>query len=373
MEDLNSLGIKKSSYTGEKVVREAISGEYKDLVFEDALCIQDVMLSGEQEKLVFDNCEFRKLSLKKVLGRHVHFINCKIGVFEYYNSGVDTLVFERSTVDNATFNKNRTLKDVRFLDSRCGRIDVLNSDMQLIEILSMSEIGEIRFEYGADVEKIAIGMSKIGTLVSDNMPGFDIKSGVSVQKLQIQVVSFKELWKRYRQEKKEGVAGLKRLSMLVLALYSSYVERNLFSESDQCLYIMRDVNMYLRIRQAGKKLNKFGAMAKPLIWLEKALYAVAYFTIGKCFGWGIRITNNIISMLVSIFAFSGIYAALSGTDTVKGVIVDSFMNSLKYFFNLDVVYGDLPSAMLYAAYAESILGIFLLTIITGVVVRKIVK
>ena len=373
MEDLNSLGIKKSSNLGEKVVREAISGEYKDLVFEDPLCIQDIILSGDQEKLVFDNCEFRKLSLKKVLGRNVHFINCKIGNFEYYNSGVDALVFERCAVDNVIFNKSKEVKNVRILDSRCGRIDVFNSILKLVEIISMSEIGEIKFDYGAGVDKIAVGMSKIDTLVSDNMPEFDIKSGAIIQKLQIQAVRFKELWKRYRLEKKEGVAGLKRLSMLVLALYSSYIERNMFSESDQCLYILRDVNMYLRIKQTGKKLNKFGAIAKPLIWLVKMLYAVAYFTIGKCFGWGIRITNNLISMLVSIFAFSSIYIALSDTDTVKGVIGDSFMNSLKYFFNLDVVYKDLPSAMLYAAYAESILGIFLLTIITGVVVRKIVK
>lgn len=373
MEDLNLLGKKKTVDTGEKVVREGLSGEYKDLIFEEPICFQDVILSGEQEKLSFVNCEFKKLSLKKLLGKHIRFNNCKIETFEYFGCDVGTLVFEKCKVGYITFDRNKRIENVKFLETECARIDVFNSSVGIIEIKSLSEIGEIKFEYGSLVEKISAGMSKIGNVISENMPEFDIGSGAEIGKLQIQIVSFKELWRRYRLEKKEDVAGLKRLSMLVLALYASFMERNLFSESDQCLYIMRDVNMYLRYKQAGKRLSKFGLFAKPLVWTEKAFYMIAYLIVGKCFGWGIRISNNIISMLVSVFAFSGIYAGLSQTTSVKSIVADSFMNSLKYFFNLDVVYGDLPSTMLYAAYAESILGIFLLTIITGVVVRKIVK
>ena len=104
-------------------------------------------------------------------------------------------------------------------------------------------------------------------------------------------------------------------------------------------------------------------------FLGKIFYALQYFIVGIRFGWGIKVRNNILSMfsIISIFALSLFMKNPEGT--VASRLFNAFGESVNRFFSVgDIVYNAASFESL-----EAIIGIIMLTIITGVIVRKIIR
>ena len=109
--------------------------------------------------------------------------------------------------------------------------------------------------------------------------------------------------------------------------------------------------------------------------------------LGGIFGWGVRLTNIVVSSFILMFIFFCIYVYL-GMDEIAsisvtiqgffGVLIDPIFEQWKYLPNVDInnlesrkVSGiDIPSWLLTF---ESILGVLFITVLVGAYVRKMLR
>ncbi|HJI60703.1 MAG TPA: hypothetical protein OIM34_01760 [Ruminococcus bromii] len=111
-------------------------------------------------------------------------------------------------------------------------------------------------------------------------------------------------------------------------------------------------------------------------FFQKALYYTMDFVLGKMFGWGVKISNTLVTASVTILGFTVLYfyflyIKLEENKEFASIISMSLTASINRFFNVNEVN---PMTILpYFDTVEQIVGIVMLTIITGVLVRKIIK
>ena len=150
---------------------------------------------------------------------------------------------------------------------------------------------------------------------------------------------------------------------IILAAFNQYEDEHKYQELDMCLVNLRKIDCAL------KKIDSKN-------YFQKVLYSTMDFVLGKMFGWGVKISNTLVTASVTILGFAVLYfyflyIKLEENKGFASIISMSLTSSINRFFNVNEVN---PMTILpYFDTVEQIVGIVMLTIITGVLVRKIIK
>ena len=96
---------------------------------------------------------------------------------------------------------------------------------------------------------------------------------------------------------------------------------------------------------------------------------------GTIFGWGVRLTNILISSLIIMVLFFCIYLSIDGLT-----LMTSLTLAIQSFFGilLDPIFETQDTKLFTQAVnwwvtAESVLGIFFITVLVGAYVRKMLR
>ncbi|MCD7768532.1 MAG: hypothetical protein LUH36_00205, partial [Oscillospiraceae bacterium] len=190
----------------------------------------------------------------------------------------------------------------------------------------------------------------------------------AIARLSVKSVSEKELRSMERNICRESAhsmnGSLRHFLSLLLSMYEEFEANKMFAESDVCLYMIRRVN--IRIKKTARDKNKLRRA------FNMAYCSLVQLVIEHCFGWGIRVINNVVTMLCMISAFAVSYF-ISALRTASGISpFICFETAVNRFF-LGCVYDDPYQFFLYFDSLESIIGVIMLTVFTGVLVRKIIR
>lgn len=96
---------------------------------------------------------------------------------------------------------------------------------------------------------------------------------------------------------------------------------------------------------------------------------------GTVFGWGVRLTNILMSSLLIMILFFGIYIWIGMTlMTASTVAIQSFFGILlDPIFEKELFMQEFTQGVNWWVTAESILGIFFITVLVGAYVRKMLR
>lgn len=306
--------------------------------------------------IVFRNCKFRSNVDIRSTRSKISFLKCifenKISLFKiigninFEESSAENVLYEESNIDSLTF-KNFSGNKIACLKTRIGELKLIQSS-----------INNIRMQKSSDVEKFLIRRSTIELLEIKMFRDLEY-SNSNINNIKLSTINIKEFRKIFMTKNK---IDINRGYEMLLAIYSSFLSRNLYGEIDKCLLLLRDFECMSKI------------YTKKSI-VRKVIYNVQYFILGKMFGWGIKISNNICTALAVIFAYACIYT--STLESIKkGLIIENFKIALKTSVNRFFNIGNTQYTYTLLSHLdtqESIIGIILMTIVTGVIVRKIIK
>ena len=350
--DLNELGEPYPPTTEETRITRLNTLQIRDRQFDMPICLEGNVCS-EEEEIEFKHCFIPSISVKRITAHSIHFFDCRIGRIVFYGTSCPLLAMTSCTVESVIVDNCAQPARVVLADTACNTLHIIEKTLEELTIVNRSVIGDITFEKGAAAQTITIGAAKVGCVHLDKMPNCSIKNGGQLDRLYVNSLRIDELWRRFRAYRKKDRVELERFAVLVLAVQASFTERNMFAETDRCLCLLRSINYWIRIKQTKNRVGR-------------ACLVLGYAVIGKCFGWGIRITNNLITMLAVIVLFACGYLIAAG-----GTPWEALFSSVLYFFSIiDITRGTTVAGI---QIAESIFGIFYLTVITGVIVRKIIK
>lgn len=316
----------------------------------------------------FKNCIFRKnLKFSSLnLVKEIKFENC---IFEkeliFHEVTTPLLEFIGTESYKIKLSGNTSFKNVKFMKSTCT--DFLAQNLHELKNFSItfSEIISVKVVSSNGPESLTINNSTIEFLILSKYPTYaNVDS--SLKQLEIQNVKFsnnlfkkelKDVFNKKGANKTELPAELLKKMNFNLALYNSFNNRNQFEEADQTLYRVRIINNYYK--QATSKTS-----------FDKLYFKIVGFIGQYGFGWGIKISQNILTSFFLILAFAVFYTFRFPLDE------KFFITFFHHLTQSTLLFFDAGSPEeyydIYGAI-EEILGIFMITILTGVLVRKIIK
>lgn len=334
----------------------------KNLVIDDELVIRNY----NGEKLILENCIFRK----NVILKNLHIkkkIDILNSVFEqdldFY--ATQTQLLEFSEVENSNISiESSSVKEIKFTGVVSKNFSLIKSE----ELKSLSlvdcEISAVSLLISIS-NNIKIANSRIENLVLLKYTQIE-NIHASLKQLEIKEIQFtdrqftkelKSIFNNKELNKSGKKAELSRRGDLYLALYNSFIERNQFEEADLMLYRVRILNNYYKQSISKNMYERF---------TRKIVGVISRF----CFGWGIRISQNMLTSCFIIFSFAVFY---SFRFPLSENFFFTFSNHLTQSTMLFFDAGEPEEYYGIYGVVEEIIGIFMITVLTGVVVRKIIK
>lgn len=351
---------------------QILPNEIADRKFSDEIILKDT--KTDTKKLYIKNCIFKYLNIKDEDAdeiREINFKNCNIKKLRVFQSSI-LLNFDECNIDTLVIESGNEIK-----------IKIEASDFEIISLEKSSRIRNISITQesnitkidskDASIDKILIHSSFVNTVhINHSIGGLELAQGAQLERLSIDNKSdlnlfFKRLLKRKKKFSKGNRAQRKiearHQKQIILAAFNQYEDEHKYQELDMCLVNLRKIDCAL------KKIDSKN-------YFQKAFYSTMDFVLGKMFGWGVKISNTLVTASVTILGFAVLYfyflyIKLEENKGFASIISMSLTASINRFFNLNEVN---PMTILpYFDTLEQIVGIVMLTIITGVLVRKIIK
>lgn len=344
--------ISDRKYSGTVILKDAVTDVaslcVKNCIF-DELCIKDEEQS-EISDFHFEQCHIGRLHLFQS-NISLSLVQCRIDILIVEGCEMPLLKMEASAVTDAIIlEKNSRINQISVSqDSAVCKIDSKDAEINRISIHSSvvdcirvnHSIGEILLNEGAMLERFSIEHK-------EDLDRF--LKGLSKQRRKLR-----------KSSKNKKILEAKHQKQIVLAAFNQYDEEHRYQELDLCLVYLRKIDCALKRMESR---NIFGKIA----------YAAEDFVMGKMFGWGVKISNTIVTTLATISGFAALYfyflyCKAAETITWSAALWKAVYMSVNRFFNVAEEMTILP----HFDTAEQITGVILLTIITGVLVRKIIK
>lgn len=327
--------------------------------------------STKSKILRFENCTIKKLSIKNEtpsLIDKIQLVDCKINTISVYHSSM-LLEIEKSKVNHLIFDYCN-LSKIKFDSSNVTDISFeTNSNVDNILITNESHIEEIDSK-DADVNQILIHGSIVKNIhMNKHIGSLELFDGANIERFSIdereELVSFLDTLKKRRKKVRRGTLSqmsveLRHQRQIVLAAFNQYVDDNKFQEMDTCLISLRKINCILERISTNNIFKK----AKQLI---------KYIVIGKLFGWGVKITNPLITSVIIILSFALIYFFVFQCQLGFNFeyLYISLVSSTCKFFGINET--NPISIIDSIENIEQIIGVIILTIFTGIIARKIIR
>lgn len=309
---------------------------------------------GSLHEIVFKSCVIGTIEIYKCNNIKFVFDNCdgishgKIDSIEVDQSLVSFMKIEKSNVQTLSYSKSKVENMWVVNNSSVDKTDCKDSNVSNLNVTTSSRIDYLRTN---------------GTI--DNL---ELKEGAYLKRFSID--GYNELLtflKKMRSERtKPAVAETKpaqqhkiwKQKMILLALLSDYEKDHRFSEADKCLIELRSTeNMDKRIDG------------------HKFIAGLSYVFLELMCGWGVKVYNILYSTIAVIILFA-LLMFYSLFKTLNGVDFCDFLNCLWIsfcsFFNLDSNL-NINSCMDTLITIEEACGIIILTVFTGMIVRKIIR
>lgn len=315
-----------------------------DHCFFDYLNIKDED-NAEIERFVFKECKIEQVRFFQCIVK-IQLVDCFIEkLFVDGGSNISEINIQGCTINNIIIEKNSSINlisvnedtKIETFDSRDGSISVLKVNSSHIGFLRINKtIGDILLSNGGSLDRFAIEQ--------DN----SLKSFFDTLNNKRKSVSSKN-------SLTGKLAEARCQKAIILAALSEYEIEHRFYEADLCLIRLRSIDIAIKKLQSSNSVKIM-------------LYTFEYFLIGIAFGWGVKIYNTIVTscVVMLLFAVFYLYKMLNEWNIWKCIRI-----SIGNFFNLNstVLYPEL----LRVDLAEEIVGVIMLTILTGVIVRKIIR
>lgn len=351
---------------------QILPNEIADRKFSDEIILKDT--KTDTKKLCIKNCIFKYLNIKDEDAdeiREINFKNCNIKKLRVFQSSI-LLNFDECNIDTLVIESGNEMK-----------IKIEASDFEIISLEKSSRIRNISITQestitkldskDASIDKILIHSSFVKTVhINHSIGELELAQGAQLERLSIDNKSdlnlfLKGLLKRKKKLSKGNRAQRKIVArhqkQIILAAFNQYDDEHKYQELDMCLVNLRKIDCAL------KKIDSKN-------YFQKVLYSTMDFVLGKMFGWGVKISNTLVTASVTILGFAVLYfyflyIKLEENKGFASIISMSLTSSINRFFNVNEVN---PMTILpYFDTVEQIVGIVMLTIITGVLVRKIIK
>lgn len=342
--------------------------------------IQNLKFSGTLEllstkttskKLLFENCIFYDINIKIKNAadiQKVKFINCEIHTLTAYNSK-PVLCFEGCQIYSILIDRCN-ISSIRIEETKLNSIIFINdASISKLNVSNDSEV-EIIDDKDAVINNVIIHRSSIKFIhINKSIGQLELSEGASLEKFFIddkdELKKFLINLKKRRVKLRKGtlsqrVIELRHQHRIILAAYNYYSEMNRFYEMDICLVMLRKVNCILDYYDTKSIFRKLICIIK-------------YVALGSMLGWGIQISNSIITSTVFILIFAAIYFdKLHSTMGINQKCIElCFETSVIRYFNLDPV--DSFQILEHFDPLEQIIGVIMMTILTGVIARKIIR
>lgn len=324
-------------------VLEIIGCEFKNLYVKNLISSP---VNSRIEKIIFRKCKAESVNLFNCRNIVIKFEDCK----ELKNIEIDgasdslSISLKSSFIPNVVIKKSAIVKDLELsLDSVVKLIDCRGESLQDITIndscleflIVKGSISNVRLQNAAYLKRFLIDK-------------FEILNSY-LEKLRTDRISY------------ENTSELRSLllnqKMLLQALLSNYEKEHRFSEADKCLIELRIVD------NLDKKMQG-----------HKFIANISSVVLGTLCGWGVRSRNIIFTTLGIILLFSIFYiVSLTVTNGafLWHIVPQCLSLSFCAFFNLDA--SEDLEALRGLVVAEEALGIIILTVFTGIIVRKIIR
>lgn len=328
---------------------------------------------GETEDcLKIDKCHIDNLY---IFGRDLQINNLNIN-----SSLIETLKLESISVRGANN------LEINIKDSKIKSIELIDTKIKCLKVTRRSTIDFIRFYNSSTTEEVnfkdsVIGILQMETMCSAKLDDAQIdKVVVEQSNIDKALKDIRDIEATYKNQSSAKISALQDYLIVLNAIVRSLEERKKYVDLDKYFVLVRKVNFKISHYQAKSNYIKKGDSNH-----RRTLWKTAYLICGKiedisrflkyimltCFGWGIKLKSNLLLLSFIIIAYSLYYSHTLFADMpLSNRIISSIVASIVCFFNVET---ELFIRNSYVCLSESVLGIISLTIITGVIVRKIIR
>lgn len=362
--DISSLTLiddsEKKRDWSKKIIPSRISG----IKFDGVVILKNT--KTDNKKVYIDHCFFDYINIKEE--------SEEIESFKFVSSKIEQVRFFKC---DTTIHYIDCFIDKLILDGM-SKIDKLNLEgcnvgtvilekgtvIDQISITGDSNVTMIDCRDG-DIEDIIINNSKVEYIrINHKVGNISLGNGASLERFSIEKEhAFRDFTKTLKEKRKavskgtfsEKIAEALRQKSIFLAALNQYGEDHKFDEADLCLVNLRSIEC------AIKRIESKNIFVR--------LYHIAEnFIVGEALGWGVKISNTLLTSAIIMLIFASVfYFKLSFERGILGCIKVSIEN----FFNLNSL--EVIPKLGNLDLLEQLVGVIMLTIFTGVIVRKIIK
>lgn len=315
--------------------------------------------SNHIETITINNCD---------IVNSIHLFNIhKINTLNFINVKTNEIKLKGIYLNqDSTVNITNSNMNFLFLESLAS-IDKSNIMIvdNLIDILNINNIksnyGEISIKNGFQ-KKLIIGKNISESILIDF-------SEASLENIDLDesLYTFLSNKKRNNSILKDG--NFEQNSKTLQILSKMFADNYQYELQDLCFYYHNNFQMKQKIKKSENLISK-------------TTYAIKYFFGKYFFGWGVKLSNIVNSFFYVIGIYGFLYYLLFNIFGVQykyksyelnGSFFDSFYSSALLLFgsysDFELNNKKLDSIM----YSEHLIGILLLAILTGTIIRKLVR
>ena len=309
-----------------------------------------------------ENCDFEKLQFKNLHSENcITFKNCRINQLRIYG-GQLTISFDHCSVKLMETNQSH-LSKLLIENTNITNISIEEKSEVIDFEITSSDVETIDFK-DSQVENILLTESSLIRLIHVNgkINSLTIHQGAHLEMFSIEEKSELERFLsnlpfNCRNESSKQRTALNNAKDICLAAYKRYDEEKKYQEMDLCL---------IKLRKAENRLHRKNAKTP----ISKFTYFIQNVVVGEMFGWGVSFHNIFFTASGIIAAFAAIYCVLLSEqyENRRILIIACIWQSLNRFFGVNDI-----EALSYFDTFESIIGVIIMTIVTGVLARKIIR
>jgi hypothetical protein len=130
-------------------------------------------------------------------------------------------------------------------------------------------------------------------------------------------------------------------------------------------------SLYIKLRQIQLRKNLYDP---SINFFDKIREIFVFVIVGYFFGWGVKVRNTVYTILLTIVCYAFIYNR-EMTFVMNGSKIENFKEALLFSFSRTFSIGEdlyTPGVMTFLDYSHGFLSLVLITIFTGVFMRKII-
>lgn len=344
--------------------RKFIPSNISGISFDGVVILKNT--KTDNNKLNVDHCFFDYINIKDETDEieSFRFVSCKIEQARFFKCDT-TISFTDCFIEKLILDGRSNIHKLNIEGCTVGTIILEKSTIiEQMPITGDSNVSKIDCRDG-EIQSVIINDSKVEYIrINHKVGSISMGNGAILERFSIEKEhAFKDFTKALRTKRETASKGnfSEKLSEahcqknIFLAALNQYESDHKYDEADLCLENLRSIECAIKFIESRNIFKKIYYLAENAI-------------VGKALGWGIEIINTLITSAIIILSFALLfYYKLSPERSLLGCIKISVGN----FFNLNS--SQIIEKLCNLDLAEQIVGVIMLTIFTGVIVRKIIK